>query len=76
MSTAVEVPAMDLIGPDDGLTEAQAIRLYEAIGLGKAALAALDAGMSPSELELQEWLVDVDLLQPEPVQHRQPRRKR
>lgn len=51
-----------LVGPDDGLTEAQAVRLFTVIGRLEAMLAALDAGMSVTELESQEWLVDVKLL--------------
>lgn len=58
---------MQLHGPTDRLTEAQTIRLYRAIGKGLAMIAALEAGMSPAEVESQEWLVDVELLQPELV---------
>lgn len=64
----------DLVGPEGDLTEAQAVRLATVIGEYKAVRAALDAGMSASELESQEWLVDVQLLQPEAVQPGDPGR--
>lgn len=59
---AAEVPDMDLIGPDDSFTDAQAIRLHTAVAELKAIRAALDAGMSVADVESQEWLVHVDLL--------------
>lgn len=62
MTQQVEVPGMTLFGPEDRLTDAQAIRLAEAVGILKACRAALDAGMSATELESQEWLVDAHLL--------------
>lgn len=68
MSTQVEVRGMDhLIGPEDKLTPEQNIRLLQAIGMMRAAKAAIQAGMSVAEVEAQEWLVDVDLLDSELV---------
>lgn len=51
-----------LLGPEDTLTDVQAVRLGRAVARLMAARAALDAGMSVTELESQEWVIDVDLL--------------
>lgn len=61
-AVAAEVAGMDLHGPSDALTPAQATRLAAVVGEYKAMRAALDAGASVAQLETQEWLVDVHLL--------------
>lgn len=52
------------------LTPAQEVRIATALALFEAECAALDEGMSLTEVQSQDWLVDVDPVEPRAVEKR------